>query len=336
MSKQGVAAVVHPLAEALVAWFEREGLDFPWRRTTDAWAILVSEFMLQQTTISTVLGRYEAWMQQFPTAEALAAVSEQEALRSWEGLGYYRRVRSLQRIAKVLVEEYGGVMPRDAEQIRSLPGIGDYTLGALLSFAYNISAPLVDANVSRVLARLTNDPTPIDSTEGKKRHWKLAAELVHPFNARAYNSAIMELGQRICTLREPSCLLCPIQEYCKAERPSELPVKLEKKPITQLIHHDIFCLHPAKGLLLLRQREGKRHEGMYRFPARDAEELASYELMTTQTYSVTRYKVTRHLYRVPEDALARAEGEEFIPVAQLSDIPMASPDRKLIARFTPA
>ncbi len=333
MSKRTVAEV-HPIAEALVAWFEREGLDLPWRRTTDAWAILVSEFMLQQTTISTVLGRYEAWMQQFPTPEALAIVSEQDALRSWEGLGYYRRVRSLQRIAKLLVDEYDGVMPQDAEQIRRLPGIGDYTLGALLSFAYNISAPLVDANVSRVLARLTNDPTPIDSTEGRKTHWKLAAQLVHPWNARAYNSAIMELGQRICTLREPSCLLCPVQKYCQAENPCELPVKQQKKPITQLVHHDIFCLHPEKGLLLLRQRKGKRHEGMYRFPARDAEELAAYELMTTQTYSVTRYKVTRHLYRVPEDALIRAEGEEFIPIAQLKDIPMASPDRKLITRFT--
>ncbi len=332
MSERALSTV-HPIAEALVAWFEREGLDFPWRRTTDAWAILVSEFMLQQTTISTVLGRYEQWMQLFPQAVDLAAVSEQEALRSWEGLGYYRRVRSLQRIAKVLVEEHDGIMPRDAAQIRSLPGIGDYTLGAVLSFAYNISAPLVDANVSRVLARVTNDPTPIDSTEGKKRHWQLAAELVHPFNARAYNSALMELGQRICTLREPSCLICPIKEYCQADSPSSLPVKLEKKPITQLVHHDIFCLHPEKGLLLARQHEGKRHEGMYRFPAREADELSSYELMTKQTYSVTRYKVTRHLYRVPVDAVSLAEGEEFIPVASLKDMPMASPDRKLITRY---
>ncbi len=324
---------IPPLAAALVMWFEREGLDFPWRRTTDPWAVLVSEFMLQQTTISTVLGRYESWMAQFPTPEALASVSEQEALRSWEGLGYYRRVRSLQRIARELVEKHGGVMPQTAEAIRKLPGIGDYTLGAVLSFAYNIAAPLVDANVSRVLARVTNDPTPIDSTEGKKKHWQLAAQLLHPTNARAYNSAIMELGQRICTLRDPSCLLCPIKPYCLAESPNLLPVKLERKPITQLTHHDIFCLHPQKGLLLVRQSKGKRHEGMFRLPARDEQDLTGSEKLTTQTYSVTRYKITRQLYRVSEENISILEGEEFIPLDRLADVPMASPDRKIITRF---
>ncbi len=321
---------VHPIARDLVAWFRAEGLDLPWRRTIDPWYILVSEFMLQQTTISTVLGRYEAWMAQFPTPRHLAEVSEQEALRSWEGLGYYRRVRSLQRIARELVAHHGGVMPREAAQIKALPGIGDYTLGALLSFAYNISAPLVDANVSRVLARVTDDPTPIDSNEGKKKHWALAAELVHPSNARAYNSAIMELGQRICTLRSPSCLICPIRTHCRATEPEQLPVKLEKKAVTALVHHDLFCLHPQQGLLLVRQSEGARHEGMYRLPSRELSEVEHLPQIITQRYSVTRYKVTRHLYRISSNELTLREGETFIPLSQLASIPMASPDRKII------
>ncbi len=325
----------HPLAAALVTWFQREGMDYPWRRTIDPWAILVSEVMLQQTTIATVLGRYEAWMELYPTPAHLAEASEEEILRSWEGLGYYRRVRSLQRIARELVEEYGGEMPREAEQIRKLPGIGDYTLGALLSFAYNIAAPLVDANVSRVFARLSNDPTPIDSSEGKKKHWALAATLVHPTEPRLYNSALMELGQRICTQQKPSCLLCPIREHCLAEQPQQLPVKLEKKAPTQLIHHDLFCLHPQQGLLLVKQAKGTRHHGMYRLPSREKSELQAYPKIATQRYSVTRYKVTRHLYRVtPSDITVHAQ-ESYIPLAELAELPMASPDRKIITAHLP-
>lgn len=126
-----------PLAEALVQWFLAHGRDYPWRRTTDPWAILVSEIMLQQTTIPTVLGRYEAWMRRFPTPAALAAADEQTALRSWEGLGYYRRVRSLKAAAEAIVSRHGGVFPTAEVDIRALPGIGDYTAGAVLSFAYN-------------------------------------------------------------------------------------------------------------------------------------------------------------------------------------------------------
>ena len=147
---------IRAFRNALVEWFRREGKDYPWRRTTDPWHILVSELMLQQTTIPTVLGRYERWMRQFPTPGHLASVDEQTALRSWEGLGYYRRVRSLQAIAREIVHEFGGEFPDNPEGLKRLPGIGPYTSGALLSFAFNKAAPIVDANVARVLARIDN------------------------------------------------------------------------------------------------------------------------------------------------------------------------------------
>lgn len=323
----------HPLAEALVQWFEREGRDYPWRRTTDAWAILVSEIMLQQTTIATVLGRYEAWMQQFPTPAALAAADEQTALRSWEGLGYYRRVRALRSAALAICERFAGSFPTEEADIRSLPGIGDYTVGAVLSFAYNRPAPLVDANVSRVFARLDNDRTPIDSPTGRKAHWTKAAALVHPTNPRTYNAALMELGQALCTVGEPRCVLCPIRSWCRAENPAELPVKLPKKETLTLEHHDILCL-TERGLLLSRQPDTARHAGMYRLPRRSAEEVAALPHLCDQKYSVTRYKVTRHLHRAPADTPAR-EGECFIPLADLASTPMASPDRKLVDKLVP-
>ncbi len=320
-----------PFAQALVDWFTTHGRDYPWRRTTDPWAILVSEIMLQQTTIPTVLGRYEAWLAQFPTPAALAAVDEATALRSWEGLGYYRRVRALQAAAKAIVQEHGGTFPTDEAGIRALPGIGDYTVGAVLSFAYNRPAPLVDANVSRVFARVFNDATPIDSPAGRKRHWAWAAQLVHPTEPRAYNSALMELGQTICTGGEPTCLLCPVRAFCKAESPAALPVKLPKKETLTAEHHDLWVL-TERGLLMEKQADGKRHEGMYRLPQRSKEQVASLPLLTTQKYTVTRYKVTRHLYRGPADTDPQG-AEEFIPLHLLPSTPMASPDRKIIDKL---
>ncbi len=319
--------------QALVDWFRQEGRSYPWRHTTDPWAILVSEVMLQQTTIPTVLRRYERWLQQFPTPAALASATEEEALRSWEGLGYYRRVRALQAAARAIETRFGGCFPQDEEDIRSLPGIGDYTVGAVLSFAFNRPAPLVDANVSRVFARLFNDSTPVDSPAGRKRHWAWAAQYVHRENPRAYNSALMELGQRICTGGAPDCLLCPVRPWCCAEHPEQLPVKLPKKEITRIEHHDIWLLTPA-GLLMEKQGEGKRHEGMYRLPRREAAEIraAAIPHLCDQRYSVTRYKVTRHLYRAPADTPAR-EGEVFIPLDELAKTPMASPDRKLLNKL---
>lgn len=318
-------------AQALVDWFHANGRDYPWRRTTDPWAILVSEIMLQQTTIPTVLGRYEDWMHRFPTPQALASATEEEALRSWEGLGYYRRVRSLRAAAQAIMERHGGEFPTEEADIRALPGIGDYTAGAVISFAFNKPAPLVDANVARVFSRLCNSRTPVDSPAGRKEQWQLAGQMLHRTDPRAYNSALMELGQLVCTTGAPQCLLCPIRAWCRAKDPAELPVKLPKKQTTELEHWDI--LHVTKrGLLMERQAEGKRHAGMWRLPRRGKDEVLNLEHITDQSYSVTRYKVTRHLYRSAPSTRPR-KGEAYIPLHKLEQIPMASPDRKIISRL---
>ena len=320
-------------SQALAEWFAEHGRSYPWRQTSDPWAILVSEVMLQQTTIPTVLARYSDWLSKYPTPAALAAATEEEALRSWEGLGYYRRVRALRATALAIVHEHGGCFPTQEEEIRRLPGIGDYTVGALQSFAWNRPAPLVDANVSRVFARIYNDSTPIDSTAGRKKHWEWAAQLVHPTRARAYNSALMELGQTICTPKRPNCLLCPVRQWCRAEAPEKLPAKLAKKELQSMEHWDIWHL-TERGLLLEKQQPQGRHAGMYRLPRRSRQEAEQYPLICHQKYSVTRYKVTRHLHRAPADAeLPLNPGEEYISPAALTDMPLASPDRKLVLKL---
>lgn len=328
--------MTHPhtqeIAQALVDWFTQCGKDYPWRRTTDPWAILVSEIMLQQTTIPTVLGRYDKWMQQFPTPQALASASEEEALRSWEGLGYYRRVKALRAAAQTIVEKHDGIFPEKFEDIHALPGVGDYTVGAILSFAWNRPAPLVDANVSRVFTRLCNDSTPIDTPAGKRAQWELAAEMVHPTHPRAYNSALMELGQTICTPSSPACIICPVRAYCLAQDPASLPVKTPHKETTALSHHDIWVLSD-KGLLLEKQAEGSRHAGLYRLPQRPAEEAAHLTQICKQQYNVTRYNVTRYLHLADVASTTIRPGEEYIPLHLLDSIPMASPDRKLINRY---
>ena len=187
------------IAVALERWFTANARDYPWRRTHDPYAILVSEVMLQQTQIPTVLDRgyYSRWMERFPDFASLAAADETEVLSAWEGLGYYRRARNLQKLAKVVTTEHDGTFPRDVTAIRALPGIGPYTAGAIASFAFDEAEPIVDGNVARVLSRVFNDSTPIDSTAGQKALWSRAGSLVKTAGSpRVLNSALMELGQR--------------------------------------------------------------------------------------------------------------------------------------------
>ena len=168
------------ITSSLVSWFRQNGRDYPWRQTRDPYAILVSEVMLQQTQITTVLDRgyYHRWLARFPDIPTLASANEADVLSAWEGLGYYRRARNLQKLAQIILQDHTGIFPNDPVTIRSLPGIGPYTAGAVSSFAFGLNEPIVDGNVARVLSRIDNDPTPIDSTLGNKRLWDRAKELV--------------------------------------------------------------------------------------------------------------------------------------------------------------
>ena len=247
-------------ARALEQWFAKHRKDYPWRRTQDPYAILVSEVMLQQTQITTVLDRgyYSRWLERFPDFATLAAASEEDVLRTWEGLGYYRRARNLQKLAQVIVAEHRGRMPDDPAAILALPGIGPYTAGAIASFAFHLPEPIVDGNVARVLMRVFDDTTPIDGTEGQKRLWQRAKTLVQAAdNPHAFNSALMELGQTLCRVSDAACAACPVRPHCRTTNPAALPVKAKRTVITEVTERVFF--HRNEDGVLLEQETGKRY-----------------------------------------------------------------------------
>ena len=214
-------------AEALGAWYDRAARDLPWRRTRDPWAILLSEVMLQQTRVDVVVPYWTRMLERFPAPRDMAEAPIDDVLSRWSGLGYYRRARNLWLCAREVVERFDGRLPDDVEGLRSLPGIGAYTAGAVASIAFDRQAPLVDGNVARVLARhagIDDDPR---SAVGQRRLWAEAAALVPAERPGRFNQALMELGATICTPRSPACAICPLERDCVARREGrvdELPV----------------------------------------------------------------------------------------------------------------
>ena len=206
----------------LLGWYDQAGRDLPWRRTRDPYAVWVSEVMLQQTRVDTVIPYYERFLAAFPTLHALAEADEDAVLSHWSGLGYYRRARLLHAGVREVVAQYGGAVPEDADARRSLPGVGRYTAGAIGSIAFEREEPVVDGNVTRVLARLMRIKTPVGASVTTDRLWEEAARLVLGERPGDLNQALMELGATICTPRQPRCDACPVSETCRAHATGEV------------------------------------------------------------------------------------------------------------------
>ncbi|MBD2867925.1 A/G-specific adenine glycosylase [Paenibacillus arenilitoris] len=225
-------------SEELLAWYRLIKRELPWRMNRDPYRVWVSEIMLQQTRVDTVIPYYNRFMNKFPTVGALAEAPETEVLKCWEGLGYYSRARNLQAGAKEVVEKYGGIVPDDKAAVAGLKGVGPYTAGAIMSIAFNRSEPAVDGNVMRVLSRYFCLEDDIAKPRTRVGIEKLAASLIPEGAAGDFNQALMELGALVCTPKSPSCLPCPVMEHCLARlegREHELPVKTKaKKPRPEL------------------------------------------------------------------------------------------------------
>jgi A/G-specific adenine glycosylase len=217
----------------LLAWYRRHRRDLPWRRSSNPYFIWISEVMLQQTRVDTVIPYFHRFTERFPTMEALANAPEEEVLKMWEGLGYYSRARNLQGAIREVQERYGGVVPNTKEEISSLKGVGPYTAGAILSIAYNKPEPAVDGNVMRVLSRYFLIEADIMKPSTRGLMEQLAKELIPEGTAGDFNQALMELGAMVCTPRSPHCLTCPVMEHCSAREAGmedELPIKKKSKP----------------------------------------------------------------------------------------------------------
>ncbi len=225
------------IRQKLLDWYDEAARDLPWRQTRDPYAIWVSEVMLQQTRVETVIPYYERFLASFPTPRDLAEADEDTVLSHWSGLGYYRRARLLHAGIREVVTQYGGQVPEDAEARRALPGVGRYTAGAIGSIAFEKEEPIVDGNVTRVLARLFRIGTPVGSAVTCKRIWEEAARLVPGARPGAFNQALMELGATVCTPKQPSCELCPVADDCEARAHGEvdaLPVPRPRKSPSQV------------------------------------------------------------------------------------------------------
>ncbi|MCP4849826.1 MAG: A/G-specific adenine glycosylase [Verrucomicrobiaceae bacterium] len=322
---------VEGLRSAMISWFSRVGKEYPWRMTEDGYEILVSEMMLQQTQVATVIGRgyYHRWLEQFPDIHTLAEADEESVLRAWEGLGYYSRARNLQKAARLIVEEHGGVFPRSLSQIEALPGVGRYTAGAVASFAFDAPVAAVDANIARVLARLFDFRERVDTTHARKQLLAWACSLVPDSGGRIWNSALMELGQHVCKSGSVACHQCPAVSWCRATDPLLLPAKKKRKAQVAVDEHVLLAFRRNK--LLLEQEVGRRRRGLWKLPARAIEEIPDVSPAYKEQYSITRYRVTMFIHEL-QDVIAQ-ENERWFRLEEIADLPMPSPYRRVVVDF---
>jgi len=259
---------IRRLRRVLVGWFAVNGRDLPWRRTRDPYAVWVSEVMLQQTQVETVIPYYERFMRRFPTVAVLAAARLDAVLKCWEALGYYGRARNLHRAAGMVMSQFGGEIPSDREALLRLPGVGAYTAGAIASIAFDRPEPIVDGNVMRVLCRLFRVHGDPRSGRTSKRLWEMAAVLVPRWCPGIFNQAMMELGALVCRPGEPDCGACPVRRLCEGRRHGEqarLPVRRVRKAIPK--YTVVVGIVEKDGKVLIDRRpEGGLLGGLWEFP----------------------------------------------------------------------
>jgi A/G-specific adenine glycosylase len=306
------------ITRQILAWYRANARRLPWRETSDPYSIWISEIMLQQTRVETVIPYYQRWLEEFPSLEDLAEADENRVLKAWEGLGYYSRARNLLKAACILVEQHGGELPRNLKTLQSLPGIGRYTAGAVASIAFNIPAPILDGNLRRVFTRLFNISSPLKTAETEKMLWKIAEELLPETEPGDFNQALMELGALVCLPTNPNCESCPLAQECLAHQlgvEESRPVRKAKDPLPHyqvaaaVIEKDrrvLLAKRPPDGLLGgLWEFPGGKQEGAETFPEtlrREIREELDLEIevgesLGTYHHAYTHYRVTLQAFR---------------------------------------
>jgi A/G-specific adenine glycosylase len=346
------------ISRALLDWYQTQARVLPWRDHPDPYAVWISEIMLQQTRVETVIPYFQRWMLTFPNIETLAKSKEQDVLKLWEGLGYYSRARNIHKAAAILQSEWEGKLPSERTQLEKLPGIGKYTAAAIASMAFGKDEATLDGNIRRVLARLFNIDIPARSAEGEKLLWHLAEVHLPPGKAGDYNQAWMDLGASICLPKNPRCLLCPLQNHCLAfaagvqeERPV-LPVK-KKTPhyivTAAIIQRDqkiLLAQRPPDGLLggLWEFPGGKqeKNESLEQALYREIEEELACQIKVGAPFGIykhafTHFKITLHAFLCEliqgEPYPVEASQIVWIESSQLMDYPMGKVDRQIAEKL---
>lgn len=356
---------MHALVPPLLEWFHTNARDLPWRRTRDPYAIWVSEIMLQQTQVKTVIPFYERWMRELPTIHALANATSEKIHKLWEGLGYYTRVRNMQRAAQLVMSSRDGVFPTRFDDVLALPGIGRYTAGAICSIAFNTPTPILDGNVIRVLTRIFGIRDNARDRKTNERLWEIAERLVTAADrigtphstfppASALNQSLMELGALICTPRAPQCLLCPVGTRCVAYREGlvdELPNLGERAVTTE--RRFVALLVQRHDAALVRQRPAGVVNGhMWEFPNVEVPVKASLdhvrcavqselgcavetmETLGTIRHSITRYRIAMDVVRVTlSDAPPRSDCGVWKQPREIEELAFTSAHGKAARRW---
>ncbi len=347
---------INSLQKWLLNWYKKNARDLPWRHTSNPYAIWVSEIMLQQTQVATVIPYYERWMAQFPTLSSLADASLDTVMKFWVGLGYYRRVKMLHLAAQQIVREQEGKIPDNPEELLKIKGIGRYTTGALASIAFGKQVPVLDGNVIRILTRIYAIPQNIDNSKTIEKLWKIAATLVPKKNPGDFNQAMMELGATICLPQNPSCLTCPVLKICSAAKlgaPEKFPVRKKAAAIEKL-ETAALLLRDAKGQILIQKQPlAGRWGGLWMFPfaktpaaleKKFSISLKGQKPRLSLKHGFTKYSVTLKVYESSlQGPILRSAHTHWIRPASLSNYAFPSPHQKIVRHllenpcaFTPA
>lgn len=355
-------AISRKCVRALLSWFSTNARDLPWRRTRDPYAIWISEVMLQQTQVATVVPYWERWMARLPTLSDLASAPPDKVLKLWEGLGYYNRARNLQSAAAMIVNEHNGRFPQTLAALLDLPGIGRYTAGAICSIAYNQPTPILDGNVIRLLTRLFGIDGNPKAKATNDRLWIMAEELVqtaaqNQSNCSNLNQSLMEMGALICTPDNPSCESCPVRRWCVAHRDGRIGELPDLGPRTKTTaRHFMAFIVEHEGRILVRQRPASGiNAGLWEFPTAQtngapptqpllirafAKAQLSFSMTRAESWfrirrSVTRYRDTIEVFRarIASGKMPSEKSRRWFALNKLDELAFTGAHRKILNRL---
>ena len=355
-SKHPNPETIKTIRRNLLRWFHANARDLPWRRTNDPYAVWVSEIMLQQTQVATVIDYFNRFMKRFPTVEKLARAKQDTVLKMWEGLGYYSRGRNLHKAAQLIVSDYDGHLPDTIEELQKIPGIGRYTAGAILSIAGNQRLPILEGNTQRVFSRWISMRGSISDRQTINLLWQVAETMLPRNEPGTFNQAAMELGALVCTPKNPSCDQCPLSRICRARRDgvqAEIPGKVSNVRYEDRTEYALLLGKDDRYLLRPLPSTG-RWAGLWDFPRTTTESYSSVEAaakhlsgaigidvapkhhVTTIRHSVTKYRISLHVHHAEllDHRRKPPRPWEYVSVDQMSDLPMSVTGRKIVRLLT--